>query len=32
MEDKERTETSYADAVHVVITDKLLAVGNLIQA
>ena len=32
MEDEERTEASDADAVDVVIADKLLAVGDLIQA
>lgn len=31
VEDEESTETSYADAVNVVITDQLLAIGNLIQ-
>ena len=32
VEDEECPEASYADAVHVVIPDKLLAAGNLIQA
>lgn len=32
VEDEERTEASDADAVHVVIADQFLAVGNLIQA
>ena len=32
MEDEECPEASYSDAVHVVITDKLLAVGDIIQA
>ena len=30
MEDEECPEASYADAVHIVITDKFLTVGNLI--
>ena len=32
VEDEECPEASYADAVHVVIADKFLTVGNLIQA
>lgn len=32
VEDEERTEASDADAVDVVIADKLLTVGDLIQA
>ena len=32
VEDEECPEASYADAVHIVITDKFLTVGNLIQA
>ena len=31
VENEESTEASYADAVDVVITDQLLAIGNLIQ-
>ena len=32
VEDEECSDASYADAVHVVIADKFLTVGNLIQA